>query len=96
MAEKQAASAANPAFSMMNHHRCSSESGTTRLDVASHLTPDATKINADVIFDYGTSIKINAWITVKSGEVKFLGSFDAREPGKNVTYFAFVRLSPSH
>ena len=96
VAEKKAVSAANPAFSMKNHFRCSSESGTTRLEVESHLTPDGTKIDADVIFDYGTSIKINAWITVKSGDVKFLGSFDAREPEKNVTYFAFVRLSPSH
>ena len=95
VAEKKAVSAANPAFSIRNEFRGVSESGTTQMNTAVHLSPDWTAIEANVVFNYGSTIKINAWFTVKNGGVKFLGSFDAVEAEKNVTRLAFVRLTPT-
>jgi len=77
-----------------------SEAGTTKLEMEPLMLPEqlgagspfSGKVDVVIRFSYRKK-EINTALTIKSGGVKFLGSFDSTGDEKNVTYFVFVRVT---
>lgn len=87
---KQAESIANPAVTTKSGQRGVSESGTTKLEVEPVLSPSAQLVDTTLLFNCGAT-KVATSFTAKSGDLKFLGSFDSPDEATKATYLVFVR-----
>jgi hypothetical protein len=92
--EKQAESVANPSVTSKDGQIGTSENATTKLEAEPSLNAPGDMIDVNIVLEYNGKKLITA-LTARSGEVRFLGSFDDVEKEKSVTCLAFVIIRAS-
>jgi hypothetical protein len=91
---READSVANPSVTSRNGQRGTSEAGTTKLEVEPTLGPPGDMIEVNIAFDYKGK-RLATAIDARSGEIRFLGTFDSTEDEKSLTYLVFVVVRAS-